>query len=94
MVRTGAESDTLATLENAALGSLNTEFMYYDTFTSGLSIKKAYDNANKITETISVGGISLPINTNYDQYGVKDLQAMSSPPVLATFLHYNDGIGL
>jgi hypothetical protein len=94
MVRTGAESDMLATLENTALSSLNTEFMYYDTFTSGLSIKKAYDNANKITETISVGGITLPINSNYDQYGVKDLEAMSSPPALATFLQYNDGIGL
>jgi hypothetical protein len=94
MVSTGAESDTLATLEDAGLGSLTTDFLYYDTFTNGLPMKKAYDAANKLTGSVPAGGITLSINTNYDQYAVKDLQALSSPPAAATFLQYNDGVGL
>jgi hypothetical protein len=93
MVRKGCEGDTLATLEIPSIPPSKNDFRYYDRHQRGGDMVTAYKTANRLDTTARVGGVTLRINSQYDQLAVGELQGLSVAPTTANFLEYSDGVG-
>jgi hypothetical protein len=93
MVREGCRSDTLATLEDAALGPAIGEFRYYDRFQIEQPLPDAFRRANNATGSDRIGGISIAYNEDYDEFAIEELENVSPALTPNNFLFYSDSVG-
>jgi hypothetical protein len=93
MVRDGCETDTLAVLENTTLAAAKGNFKYYDSNQRGSLVPTAYAYANRLSETSTVGGVTIRTHPKYDALAVGELNGLANSPTPENFLSYSDEVG-